>query len=87
MLASLPRTDARRQSRYDSHVARGPYVYSVQYVLPGRASHTTSFRSETPLETGQWLTVDGVYLVVERIVTSKRGDPYDAVALCKLAVG
>ena len=30
-------------------VARGPYVYRVQYVRPGRSSQTTTYRSETPL--------------------------------------
>ena len=64
----------------------GPYVYRVEYVLPGRVSRTT-FRSETQLENGQWLSVDGVALVVERIIAGKRGDPYDGVALCKIAQG
>jgi hypothetical protein len=68
-------------------VARGPYVYRVQYVRPGRSSQTTTYRSEIPLEDGQWITVDGVHLVVERVVPAKRGDPYDGLALCKLAPG
>jgi hypothetical protein len=66
---------------------RGPYVYRVEYVAPGRTSVTTTFRTEMQLEAGQWVTVDGVYLVVERIVSGKRGDPYDGLALCKLAFG
>jgi hypothetical protein len=68
-------------------VVRGPYVYRVQYVRPGRSSQTTTYRSEIPLEDGQWITVDGSHLVVERVVPAKRGDPYDGLALCKLASG
>ena len=68
-------------------VPTGPYVYRVEYVLPGRSSHTTTSQSETQFEVGQWLIVDGVYLVVERIVSGKRGDPYDGLALCKPALG
>ena len=68
-------------------VERGPYVYRVQYVLPGRPSQTSAYRSETPLGAGQWISVDGAYLVVERIVAGKRGDTYDGLALCKLARG
>jgi hypothetical protein len=64
-------------------MTRGPYVYRVQYVSAGR-SNTTTVRSELPLEAGQWITVDGVFLVVERIVMAKRGD---GLALCKPAVG
>jgi len=67
-------------------VAVGSYLYRVEYVLPGRVSRTT-YRSETQLETGQWLSVDGVALVVERILAGRRGDPYDGVALCKIAHG
>ena len=62
-------------------------MYRVEYAVPNRASHTSTFESETQLEAGQWITVDGVYLVVERIVSGKRGDPYDGLALCKPAVG
>jgi len=64
----------------------GPYVYRLQYVAAGRST-TTTLQSEMPLEAGQWVTVDGVYLVVERIVMAKRGDPFDGLALCKPAVG
>jgi hypothetical protein len=52
-------------------VARGPYVYRVQYVRPGRSSQTTTYRCEVPLEDGEWITVDGVHLVVERVVPAK----------------
>ena len=38
-------------------------------------------------EDGQWITVDGSHLVVERVVPAKRGDPYDGIALCRLALG
>jgi len=41
-------------------VAEGQYEYRVQYLLPGRPSRTTTFQSDTPLEAGQWLTVDGI---------------------------
>ena len=62
-------------------------MFRVQYALPGRPSHTTTFRSEKPLVVGEWLTVDGAYLVVERVIPGKRGDPFDGLALCKLALG
>lgn len=68
-------------------MASGPYVYRVEYVLPGKRSHTAQYQSETPLEPGQWLTVEGAFLVVERIIPGKRGDPYDGLALCKFAPG
>ena len=57
----------------------------MEYVLPGRPSRATTFQGETPLEPGQWLTVEGAYLVVDRVIPGKRGDPYDGLALCKLA--
>ena len=68
-------------------MASGPYFYRVEYLPPGKRSQTTQPQSETPLEPGQWLTVEGAFLVVERILPGKRGDPYDGIALCKLAVG
>jgi hypothetical protein len=46
-----------------------------------------TYESDMPLEEGSWLAIDGVYLVVERLIAGKRGDPYVAVALCKLTVG
>ena len=61
-------------------------MYRVQYVRQGRSSQTT-YRSETPLEDGQWINADDAHLVVERIVRAKRGDPYDGLALCRLAPG
>lgn len=67
-------------------MTRRPYAYRVQYVVSGR-SNTTTVQSEMPLEAGQWITVDGVFLVVERSVMAKRGDPYDGLALCKMAAG
>jgi hypothetical protein len=73
-----------RRSRVASayhDVASGPYVYRAEYVPPGKPSQATQFRSETPLEPGQWLTVEGAFLVVERIVSGKRGDPYAGIAI------
>ena len=68
-------------------LVRGPYVYRVQYARPGQPSQTKTVRRETPLGVGEWVAVDGTYLVVERIVPGKRGDSYDGLALCKLALG
>lgn len=41
-------------------------MYRLRYVAAGR-SHKTTLQTDMPLEHGQWLTVDGVHLVVERI--------------------
>ncbi len=62
-------------------------MYRVQFVLPGEPSRTLRFESETSLEAGQWVTVDGIFLIVERVVAGKRGDPYDGLVLCKPAFG
>jgi hypothetical protein len=63
------------------------HIYRIQYVPPGQRSIVTTHRTTIPLELGMWLAVDGLYLIVERLVHSKRGDPYAGVALCKLATG
>jgi hypothetical protein len=60
-------------------------VYRVEYVAPGRVSNRTTFDSVMPLEAAQWITVDGVFLVVERIV--RANNPDDGLALCKVASG
>ena len=61
-------------------------MYRVQFVAAGRSNKTTP-QTDMPLEHGQWLIVDGIHLVVERIVLAKRGDPFDGLALCKPALG
>jgi hypothetical protein len=63
------------------------YVYRVQHLPPGRPLQTSTIQRETPLAVGEWVTVDGAYVVVERIVPGRRRDPYDGLALCKLAAG
>jgi len=62
-------------------------VYRVSWVVPGRPSQTSIYESRTPLEVGHWISVNGAFLVVERVVPGKRGDAYDGVALCRLAQG
>ena len=64
-----------------------PHVYRVEYAPPGQRSVVKTFKSETRLERGQWIAVEGAFLVVERVVPGKRGDPYDGIALCKLGMG
>jgi hypothetical protein len=63
------------------------HTYRIEYVPPGRRSIVKTHQSAVPLEQGMWLAVDGLYLIVERLVHGKRGDPYAGVALCKLAAG
>ena len=61
--------------------------YKVQYVPVGKHSVTVTYRCNQPLDPGKWIDVDGVYLIVERIVPPKPGDPHDGIALCKPALG
>jgi hypothetical protein len=61
--------------------------YRVEYAPTGQRSVTTTYVCEQPLQVGQWIEADGVYLVVERLVRGKPGDPYAGVVLCRLAVG
>jgi hypothetical protein len=65
----------------------GLLTYRVEYVSSGRRAITATYTCEQPLEVGQWIEVGGAYLVVERIVRGKRGDPYAGIALCKRAQG
>ena len=62
-------------------------TYKVQYVPPGQPAVTTAYESERPFEAGQWIAVGATYLVVERVVRGKPGDPYAGIALCKIVVG
>lgn len=48
---------------------------------------TVTYTCDQPLQVGQWIEAGGVYLVVERIVRGKPGDPHAGIALCKLALG
>ena len=63
-------------------------TYRVEYSPPGQRTVRKTYQAATPLTPGCWIVVDGgVYLVVERIVRGKPGDPYAGVALCKIAAG
>ena len=44
--------------------------------------HTTA-----PIERGHWISIEGVFLVVERIVPAKPRDPWNGIALCKPGMG
>ena len=62
-------------------------TYRVQYAPAGKATVTTTYKCNQPLEAGQWLDIDGIYVVVERVVRGKPGDAYAGVVLCKVAIG
>ena len=62
-------------------------TYRVEYVPPGQRSVVASYSCPEPLQPGQWIEVAGVYLIVERVLRARRGDPNDGVVLCKLALG
>jgi hypothetical protein len=61
--------------------------YTVDYVGPGRRSVVTALWRREPLEPGQWISVDGVHLIVERVKPAKSGDPNTGTAFCRLAAG
>jgi hypothetical protein len=63
------------------------HTYRIEYAPPGQRSIVRTHRTMVPLERGKWVIVDGTYLVVERLIPGKRGDPYTGIALCKLATG
>ena len=62
-------------------------MYRVEYTLPGQLHQSQMLERDTPLEAGQWLTLGSMFLVVERVIPGRRGDPYDALLICKPAVG
>ena len=88
-----PLSSARRLERDDGPVAYDSLCDEGAIRVPRavRAGRTgvavDTYRCEIPLEDGQWITVDGANLVVERVVPAKRGEPYDGLALCRLALG
>jgi hypothetical protein len=62
-------------------------VYRVEYAPPGQRSVVKTYQSETRLERGQWIAVEGTYLVVERVSAGKHGDAYVGIAYCRMATG
>jgi len=63
------------------------YTYRVQWSPPGKPTRNTRYVSRYPVEQGQWISVEGVFLAVERVIPPKRGDGHDGLVLCKPAVG
>jgi hypothetical protein len=61
--------------------------YKIEYRAPGGSSVTALYQADRPLQVGQWISLNGVYLAVERIVKAKPGDSYAGIALCKLVAG
>jgi len=68
-------------------VATGVLNHQVHYAPVGQRTVTAEYTCEQPLQTGQWIEVGSVYLIVERVVAGKRGDRYHGIALCKPALG
>jgi hypothetical protein len=62
-------------------------VYRVEYSPLGQRAIVRTYKSDVPLARGQWIGVEGAFLIVERVVPAKRGDAYDGIAICKPAMG
>ena len=62
-------------------------IYKVEYRGQSAGLSSGTYRCEDRLQPDQWVDLKGVYLVVERIVPAKPGDPYDGILICKPAIG
>jgi hypothetical protein len=57
----------------------------VDYVASEGKPVTVEYALEQPPQPGQWITVDGVHLIVERARKETAFGVYDGVAFCRVA--